>query len=119
MSDKDRKNLIYRIERAQELMTTKLFPLPENEENDDADFLWSTFEDAKDMLTKGAPKVAEKDAVEAAAKAIQERYWKGDLAISIRDAKGVCTEFAKAALRAAGVRFKEEASSNPEPGASR
>jgi hypothetical protein len=57
-----------------------------------------------------APKLSQKEAVEAAAKAIQQRYWKGDLPISIEDAKEVCTEFAMAALRAAGVRFKESGS---------
>ncbi len=39
--------------------------------------------------------------IEAGGKAIQERYWEGDLTITISDSYKVCTEFAKAALEAA------------------
>jgi hypothetical protein len=53
-----------------------------------------------------APKLTEKEAVEIAAISIQKRYWEGDLAISVGDAKKVCTELAKAVLRAVGVQFK-------------
>jgi hypothetical protein len=72
----------------------------------DDDPRWASWQAARDLY---APKVTEQEAVETAAKAIQERYWKGDLAISIQDAKEVCTEFAKATLRAADIRFREEA----------
>lgn len=43
-----------------------------------------------------------KEDVERAAKSIQDRYWQGDLKISISDAKETCTEFAIVALNAVG-----------------
>lgn len=39
--------------------------------------------------------------IEAVGKAIQKRYWCGDLEISINESRKVCMEFAKAALEAA------------------
>jgi hypothetical protein len=44
---------------------------------------------------------ASPEVVERAAKAIQQRYWTGDLEISISDSKNVCEQFGKAALKAA------------------
>lgn len=45
--------------------------------------------------------------LEQCAKAIQERYWKGDIAITISDARVACTAFAKAVLDTAGVKYAD------------
>jgi hypothetical protein len=75
-----------------------------------------------------APKLTERDAVEVAAKHIAIADCGKWETLPEGDEREVHRGFtcrlyyrylAKSALRAAGVRFKEEAPSNPEPGASR